>query len=440
MRQTLSRARSRAPSSSAADSSARRCRSGSSSSRVEGAFRRERPGDGVRHDPAAVDAVRLLVQLAAGLRADQPLERGQRRGGDPAEGVEAVVAQGAGGRGADAGQRGDGLAGEELRDGVRPLGHRATSPRARRRRSAIRASIGPGPAPITQSTPYRASARTRITEASSTASRPKYRSAPRRSASAPSGGRAWTTGVNSSSSPSSRADRASRVGGSWKRTQRMVIPHSPDSGATTSVPPRALRPPDADRPRGASRTPWTCGSSAAPSDPGRGARRCGALRAGEPPARRPHRRHRLAGLTGAGQPGRDPSRPSSRRTSSSSARFQAAEPTTLRLRGPRRCTTPRTSSSQEWKTVCAQASWRVVEEGEVDQARAVVQGGEDDPLAGADRRGLGGRLGARDQHGLPVPGLAQPPRRDHAQLVAGRRGGRPSDCARRPWTARPARH
>ncbi len=60
---------------------------------------------------------------------------------------------------------------------------------------------------------------------------------------------------------------------------------------------------------------------------------------------------------------------------------------------------------------------RVVEEGEVDQAGTVVEGGEDDAAAGADRRGLGGRLGARDQHRLPVPRLAQPLGRHHAQLA-----------------------
>ncbi len=52
------------------------------------------------------------------------------------------------------------------------------------------------------------------------------------------------------------------------------------------------------------------------------------------------------------------SRPPSARSSTSSARFQARRrPPPLRLRGPLRCTTPRTSSSQEWKTVWAQASW-----------------------------------------------------------------------------------
>lgn len=59
---------------------------------------------------------------------------------------------------------------------------------------------------------------------------------------------------------------------------------------------------------------------------------------------------------GAASRAATPSSPSSRRISSRSARFQAAEPTTLKLRGPRRCTTPRTSSSQEWKTVWAQVS------------------------------------------------------------------------------------
>lgn len=49
----------------------------------------------------------------------------------------------------------------------------------------------------------------------------------------------------------------------------------------------------------------------------------------------------------------------------------------------------------------------VVEEGEVDKTGAVVQRAEDDPLAGADRRGLGGRLGARDQDRLAVPRLPQ---------------------------------
>lgn len=60
---------------------------------------------------------------------------------------------------------------------------------------------------------------------------------------------------------------------------------------------------------------------------------------------------------GSASRGATASRPPSRRSSTSSARFQAAAPTTLRLRGPRRCTTPRTSSSQEWKTVWAHASW-----------------------------------------------------------------------------------
>ncbi len=41
------------------------------------------------------------------------------------------------------------------------------------RRAASRATMGLGPAPIAQSTPCRASARTRITEARSSTSRPK---------------------------------------------------------------------------------------------------------------------------------------------------------------------------------------------------------------------------------------------------------------------------
>ncbi|GAA2624406.1 hypothetical protein GCM10010307_10570 [Streptomyces vastus] len=43
----------------------------------------------------------------------------------------------------------------------------------------------------------------------------------------------------------------------------------------------------------------------------------------------------------------------------------------------------------------------VVEEGEVDKTGAVIQRAEDDPLAGADRRGLGGGLGTRDQTASP---------------------------------------
>ena len=41
----------------------------------EGVFGGERVRDGVRYDPAPVDAVRLLVQFAAGPRADQALKR-----------------------------------------------------------------------------------------------------------------------------------------------------------------------------------------------------------------------------------------------------------------------------------------------------------------------------------------------------------------------------
>lgn len=151
----------------------------------EGAFGGKRVRGGVRYDPAAVDAGRLLVQFAAGPGTGQALERGQGRGRDLADGVEAVLAQGAGGGAADPGQRGDGPLGEELRDGVRLPGTTRVTP-GTASRSAMRASIGPGPAPIAQSTPYRASARTRISEANSTAVRPKYRSAPRRSTSAPS--------------------------------------------------------------------------------------------------------------------------------------------------------------------------------------------------------------------------------------------------------------
>jgi hypothetical protein len=43
----------------------------------------------------------------------------------------------------------------------------------------------------------------------------------------------------------------------------------------------------------------------------------------------------------------------------------------------------------------------VLEEGEVDQAGAVLQGDEDDPLAARDRRGLGGGPHAGDQDLLP---------------------------------------
>ena len=64
-----------------------------------------------------------------------------------------------------------------------------------------------------------------------------------------------------------------------------------------------------------------------------------------------------ASLLGSASRRATPSSPSSRRSSIRSARFQAADPTTLRLRGPRRWTTPRTSRSQEWKTVWAHASW-----------------------------------------------------------------------------------
>ncbi len=123
-----------------------------------------------------------------------------------------------------------------------------------------------------------------------------------------------------------------------------------------------------------------------------------------------------SGPAGADSLAATASRPPARRSSASSARFQAAEPTTLRLRGPRRWTTPRTSSSQEWKTVCAQCPVAVVEERAVDQPGAVVQGEEDDPAAGADRRGLGGRLRAGDQHGLAVPCVAQRLRGGHPQL------------------------
>ncbi len=91
---------------------------------------------------------------------------------------------------------------------------------------------------------------------------------------------------------------------------------------------------------------------------GRPGRRGQPVRTGQPPA---GRGVAVVGGPGAvvgrgGEPRGDPSSPSSRRTSSRSARFQTAEPTTLKLRGPRRCTTPRTSSSQEWKTVWAQVS------------------------------------------------------------------------------------
>ena len=59
----------------------------------------------------------------------------------------------------------------------------------------------------------------------------------------------------------------------------------------------------------------------------------------------------------------------------------------------------------------------VFEERQVDQARTVVQGGEDDPAPRPDRRGLGGGLGTRDQDALPVLGRPQPPCGDRAQLL-----------------------
>lgn len=92
---------------------------------AEGAFGSEEAGDGMGHDPAAVDALGLLVQFAAGTGTGEPLQGRQRRGGDPADGVEAVLAQGAGGGGADAGERRDRLFVQEAGDGAGLLGHHA---------------------------------------------------------------------------------------------------------------------------------------------------------------------------------------------------------------------------------------------------------------------------------------------------------------------------
>ena len=138
----------------------------------EGAFGGERAGGGVRDDRRAVDC--RAPSRAARAR---PSRRGgagavaERRGGDPADGVEAVLAQGAGGRARRPRRARRRACGRGSPPPVLGAPTQVTPGPASR--AAIRASIGPGPAPITQSTPYRARARTRITAASSTASRPK---------------------------------------------------------------------------------------------------------------------------------------------------------------------------------------------------------------------------------------------------------------------------
>jgi hypothetical protein len=56
------------------------------------------------------------------------------------------------------------------------------------------------------------------------------------------------------------------------------------------------------------------------------------------------------------------------------------------------------TSSQEWNSGGGVGTLGVLEEGGVDRAAGVVEGDEHDPLAGPDRRRLGGDLHAGDEH------------------------------------------
>ena len=84
---------------------------------------------------------------------------------------------------------------------------------------------------------------------------------------------------------------------------------------------------------------------------------------------------------------------------------------------PVRRRTPRTRSSQEWKTVRGVGALDVLEEGAVGRAGGVVEGEEDDPAPGAHRRGLGGDLDPGDQHLAAAAGGEQVADAGHPERV-----------------------
>ena len=113
-------------------------------------------------------------------------------------------------------------------------------------------------------------------------------------------------------------------------------------------------------------------------------------------------------------------------------------------RSPVRRSTPRTRSSQEWKTTSGVGALDVLEEGAVGRAGGVVEGEEDHSTPRTHRRGLGGDLDPGDPHlaaaaGAEQVGAAGDPQRSQQRGVERRRRARTRRARARRARRAPAR-